>query len=147
MTLAIAIAACLLAAAACSILSMSATSRGRQVLTLVAIVTPLAMLGAILRPHRDAAPADTFQVVGQFAPAGDTLLIGSGHQSDVRIATIDADSESVVRLIPDRAPDRLRVETTPGMSVPGQMSTAPDGHVIVGCGPTAVGEGGGGGAE
>ena len=117
MTLAIAIAACLLAAAACSILSMSATSRGRQVLTLVAIVTPLAMLGAILRPHRDAAPADTFQVVGQFAPAGDTLLIGSGHQSDVRIATIDADSESVVRLIPDRAPDRLRVETTPGMSV------------------------------
>src|SRR6185503_16744923 len=96
---------------------MSATSRGRQVLTLVAIVTPLAMLGAILRPHRDASPADTFQVVGQFAPANDTLLIGSGHQTDVRISTIDADSESLIRLIPDRSPDRVRVETTHGMSV------------------------------
>ncbi|HEV8216724.1 MAG TPA: hypothetical protein VGP95_12840, partial [Gemmatimonadaceae bacterium] len=117
MTLAIALAACLLAVAACSILSMSATTRGRQLLTLVVVITPLAMLGAILRPHRDASPADTFQVVGQFAPANDTLLIGSGHQADVRISAIDADSGSVIRLIPDRSPGRLRVETTPGMSV------------------------------
>ena len=117
MTLAIAVAACVLAAVACSLLSMSATPRGRQVLTLAAIVVPLAMLGAILRRHRDAAPVDTFQVVGQFAPATDTLVIGRGSDADVRVANVDADSASLIRLIPDRSPGRLRVETTPGMTV------------------------------
>src|SRR5262245_20579942 len=117
MTLAIALVACLLAVGACSVLSMSATPRGRQILTIVVVVVPLAMLGAILRGHRDAAPADTFQVVGQFAPATDTLLIGAGRQADVHLATSDADTDAVIRLIPDRSAGRLRVETTPGMSV------------------------------
>ena len=117
MTIAIALAACVLAAAACSVLATSATARGRQILTFVAIVVPLAMLGAILRRHRDASPVDTFQVVGQFAPANDTLTVGRGGNADIRVATIDADSESVIRLIPDRSPDGLRVETTDGMTV------------------------------
>src|SRR5689334_5920805 len=98
MTLFIALTACVLAAAACSVLSMSATTRGRQVLTFVAIVVPLAMLVAILRRHRDASPADTFQVVGQFAPATDTLILGRGGNADVRLSTIDADSDAVIRL-------------------------------------------------
>jgi len=117
MTLAIALAACILAAAACSVLSMSATPFGRRILTLVVVIVPLAMLGAILRRHRDATPVDTFQVVGQFAPATDTLLVGRGSDADVHVGTIDADSEALVRLIPDRTPDRLRIATTPGMSV------------------------------
>jgi hypothetical protein len=117
MTLAIALAACVLAAAACSVLSLSATSRVRQLLTLAAILVPLAMLGAIVRRHRDASPVDTFQVVGQFAPASDTLILGRGSNADVRIGTIDADSDAVVRLMPQRASGALRVETTDGMTV------------------------------
>jgi hypothetical protein len=117
MTLAIALATCILAALACSVLSTSATTRGRQVLTLVAIVVPLAMLGAILRRHHDASPVDTFQVVGQFAPANDTLVIGRGSAVDVRVGPIDADTESVLRLIPERSSNGLRAETTEGMTV------------------------------
>jgi hypothetical protein len=117
MTLAIALAACVLATIACSVLSMFATPRGRQALTLAAILVPLAMLAAILRRHQDASPVDTFQVVGQFAPATDTLVIGRGGEADVRVANIDADSASVIRLVPDRAAGRLGVETTAGMTV------------------------------
>jgi cell division protein FtsW (lipid II flippase) len=117
MTLAIALTACVLAALACSVLATSATPRGRRVLTFVAVIVPLAMLGSILRRHRDASPADTFQVVGQFAPAADTLVIGRGSAADIRVSNIDADSSAVVRLIPDGAAERLRVEATPGMTV------------------------------
>ena len=85
MTLTAAIMLGMAVTAALTYLAWRHPARLPRIATFVAVVVPLALLGAMLRGRDASRSTQSVQVVGQYAFLLDTLRIGSGPGADVRI--------------------------------------------------------------
>jgi cell division protein FtsW (lipid II flippase) len=85
MTLTAAIVLSMAVTASLGVLAWRYPARFPRIATFVAVVIPLALLGAMLRGRDASRSAQSVRVVGQYAFLLDTLRIGSGPEADVRI--------------------------------------------------------------
>lgn len=85
MTLAVALVVCMAVVAGLAYWAWRFPGRFPRAVALLAVLTPLGLLAALLRDGPEARSGYTMQVVGQYAFLLDTVRIGAGPTADIRI--------------------------------------------------------------
>ncbi len=117
MTFALALLSCVAAAVLFGLASKRLAASSQWVATLGAVLVPLGALVFMVRGHVATSTPDSFQVLGQFAPSGDSISVGRGSRADVRISWLATDTTSVVWVARDVVTGRRRVTASAGAPV------------------------------